>query len=399
VFEAYIESMLTEEKIIISPRAAAKISGGYPWVFSNEIVTPLRELPDLCLGVLFSAKGDFLGKALFHKHSLIALRLLTHGADFSPDLFFYRRIKEAVNRRKEIYPGWATLRLAYGESDGIPGLIVDRYGDYLILEFNAKALLPYEEHIVRALTELLSPKGILLKNTAFVLSREGITPETRVLSGEVPEETVVEECNVRFLIRPYSGQKTSLFLDQKENRKRFSAYAAGREFTDLFCYAGAWGLYALKAGAASALFVDISEDAGNLVRENLKLNGWTDRGAFVKTDVFQYVKEIPSLDIISLDPPAFAKSKKDLSAAIKGYLYLNRAVMKKMRPGSLLATSSCSYHVSEHQFDEMLMKSAMESRSRMTLLPGGTQAPDHPVLIQFPESLYLKTRFLRKESL
>ena len=391
--------MLTEEKIIISPRAAAKISGGYPWVFSNEIVTPLRELPDLCLGALSSPKGDFLGKALFHKHSLIALRLLTHGSSFSPEIFFYERMKSALKRREDLYPGWNVLRLVYGESDGLPGLVADRYGDYLILEINAKALLPYEEPIVQALNELLSPKGILLKNTASVLSREGITPETRLLSGTVPEETVVEEGAVRFLIRPYSGQKTSLFLDQKENRRQFSAYTAGRGFTDLFCYAGAWGLYALKAGAASALFVDISDDAGDLVRENLKLNGWTGRGTFIKADIFQYIKEIPLLDTVSLDPPAFAKSKKDLPSALKGYLYLNRAVMKKMAPGGLLATSSCSYHVSALQFDEMLMKSAMESRSRMTSLPGGVQAPDHPVLIQFPESLYLKTRFLKKDNL
>ena len=390
--------MLTEEKIIISPRAAAKISGGYPWVFSNEIITPLRELPDLCLASLSSAKGDFLGKALFHKHSLIALRLLTHNSDFSPETFFYQRIKSAVKRREELYPGWNVLRLVYGESDAIPGLVADRYGDYLILEFNAKALLPYEGPIVKALDDLLSPRGILLKNTASVLSREGITPETRLLSGTVPEETVAEEGGVRFLIRPYSGQKTSLFLDQKENRKSFSSYAAGRQFADLFCYAGAWGLYALKAGAASALFVDISEEAGELVQENLKLNGWADKGTFIKADVFQFVKETPPMDMVSLDPPAFAKSKKDLSSALKGYLYLNRAVMKKMAPGNLLATSSCSYHVSAQQFDDMLMKSALESRSRMTFLPGGVQAPDHPVLVQFPESLYLKTRFLRKES-
>ena len=381
--------------IKIDKRATKKIKAGYPWIYSNEIIEKKIDLSVSIVDIL-GIDGLFLGSGYYNKHSLIAARILSDKKIDFDKAFFVSRIKKAFSQRKKLYPNFNSLRVVYGESDFLPGLVIDKYEDLVVIELNTKGIYMFKDLIVDAIDEVLNPVSIILKNSSSVLKLEGLPMETEVLKGKL-EPIVIEENGIKFFIDPVNGQKTGFFFDQKENRKALISYAQGNVAHDIFSYSGGWGLYLLKAKAKKVFFVDVSESALDIVKENLKLNGFSN-GEVVKVDAFSYLRTLKknSCDLIVLDPPAFAKSKKDIKKAQKGYVDINREAIKALASNGILATSTCSYHISEANFNEILYKATYESGSKMVKIYNGIQAYDHPILINFPESNYLKTYFGRK---
>jgi len=387
--------MEINDKVIISMRASKKVRSGYPWVYSNDVRNG-RTLPPLCAAPVEDETGKYAGFGVFNRNSLIQLRIITRRRD--PDIagLIRERIRGAFESRQELYPGFSSLRMFFAESDGLPGLIIDKYEDNLVIEMNSKGMMPFLDEITSACVEIFAPVSIILKNTATSLRLEGLEEEKRVLYGTPPSELIIRENGILFHIDPLNGQKTGFFFDQKDNRLALARLSGDRTFLDLFSYTGSWGLYALKHGAKNALFVDSSPEACAYVKRNLSLNGFKN-GEVVNSDVFDFMSgNKEHFGACSLDPPAFAKSAKDIKNASKAYVHLNRNLFKMMSPGGIAATSSCSYHISDAVFGEILEKAAYESGQRVFYAGEASQAKDHPVPIGFPESRYLTTRFIRR---
>lgn len=381
--------------ITVNPRCEKKLRGCHPWIYANEITGKPADLADVTLVLVKSPSGALLGTACWHRHSLIQARLLAREEVTITEEFFRGKIAAALARRQALYPELRSFRLVYGESDGLPGLVVDKYEGLLVIELNTQGMYRFKNEITAALVAVCNPATILLQNNSSALAYERLAPETIVLFGAEPQAVVIEEFGVKFLVDPVRGQKTGFFMDQKENRRRFGTLAAGKTCLDTFAYSGAWGLHALAQGAPGCTFVDSSEQACELVRENLRLNGF--KGEVIRANVFDYLREVKALpEAVVLDPPAFAKTKKDIPKAAKAYTDINRIALKKMPAGGILATSSCSFHMAQEHFYACLGEAALQAQVPVTLLGWGRQAADHPVLLNFPESLYLKTLFVRK---
>lgn len=384
--------------VTIEERAARKVIAGHPWVYANEVTTRPEGLADVDLVRVRDIRGRILATGYYHKHSLIQIRVLTRRDELVDADLVRRRLVAALARREAVYPDAEAYRLVYGECDGLPGLVVDRYRDILVIELNTRGIFLFQDAIIDGLVALLAPRGIVLRNASTALAYEQLEPRTEVLHGTCEGPVVIEEDGVKFLVDPLEGQKTGFFLDQRENRRHLRRHCAGRTVWDIFAYSGAWGLHALAAGAARVVFVDSSAPACALIQDNLRLNDWTDRAEVVQASAFDHLRELPrnTAEVMILDPPAFAKTKKDLPAALKAYVDINREGLRAVAEGGVLATSSCSFHVGADLFAEVMSRAVFQSRQRVELLHVGAQAPDHPVQLEFPESRYLDTLFVRK---
>jgi 23S rRNA (cytosine1962-C5)-methyltransferase len=384
--------------VTVEERAARKIIAGHPWVYANEVVRRPEDLDDVDLVLVRDPDGRVLATGYYHKHSLIQIRVLTRRDEPVDEDLVRRRLAAALARREACCPGLRSYRLVYGECDGLPGLVVDRYEDVLVVEMNTQGIFLFQDAIVEGLVALLGPRAIVLHNASSALAYEQLAPHTELLHGTLEGPVVIDEYGVKCLVDPLQGQKTGFFLDQRENRRRLREYCPGRAVWDIFAYSGAWGLHALAAGACRVTFVDSSGPACDLVRENLRLNGWLDRAEVVQASAFDHLRDLPrnSVEVLVLDPPAFAKTKKDLPAALKAYVDINREGLRVIGEGGVLASSSCSFHVGAELFAEVMTRAVFQSRQRAELLFVGGQAPDHPVHLEFPESRYLDTLFLRK---
>jgi 23S rRNA (cytosine1962-C5)-methyltransferase len=384
--------------ITVEERAARKIIAGHPWVYANEVTVRPDDLADVDLVLVRSPEGRVLATGYYHKHSLIQVRVLTRRDEPADADLVRRRLAAALARREALYPDLRSYRLVYGECDGLPGLVVDRYEDVLVVELNTQGIFLFQDAIVDGLVALLAPRGIVLHNASSALAYEQLAPHTELLHGSLEGPVVIDEYGVKFLVDPLQGQKTGFFLDQRENRRRLREHCRDRAVWDVFAYSGAWGLHALAAGASRVTFVDSSEPACELIYENLRLNGWTDRAEVVQASAFDHLRELPrnAAEVMILDPPAFAKTKKDVPAALKAYVDINREGLRAVAEGGVLASSSCSFHVGAELFAEVMARAVFQSRQRVELLHVGGQAPDHPVHLEFPESRYLDTLFVRK---
>jgi 23S rRNA (cytosine1962-C5)-methyltransferase len=372
-----------------------RIRGGHPWVFSNEIGQIDGERQTGCAAELFDAAGGFLGCGYYTPHSLIAFRLLSRKREELDSVPFYeQRIAASLAHRTAIYPGLRTFRAVYGESDFLPGLVVDRYEGYLSLQMLSAGMDIRRDLIVEALQRVFAPKGIIARNDVSVRSLEGLEEKVEILAGEVPELVEIEENGLRFMINLREGQKTGGFLDQKQNHLLLRDICRDREVLDCFCYAGSWAVHAGLFGAASALGLDISARAVEQASRNAGLNGVADRVGFEECDVFERLRSLKhegrEFDVIIMDPPAFVKSRKNIAEATKGYLTINRRALELLRPGGYLITCSCSFHMGREAFREMLVSAARLARREVRLVATCSQSPDHPVLLSFPESEYLK---------
>ena len=382
-------------RITLNKNEERRIKSGHPWVFSNEIREVAGERSAGIVAELYDAAGNFIGVGHYNPHSLIAFRLVSRQRENIDTVeFFEQRIAAAAAHRRVRYPGLATFRAVYGESDFLPGLVVDRYGNYLSLQLLSAGMDSCREQIVEALQRVLSPTGIIARNDVSVRALEGLVEKVELLWGEIPETVEMEENGLRFLVNLREGQKTGGFLDQKQNHLLLREICPGKSVLDCFCYAGSWGIHAASFGARSVLGIDISTRAVELARLNAKLNGVADRVRFEECDAFERLRSLNqegrSFGVIVMDPPAFVKSRKNIAEATKGYLTVNRRALELLEPGGYLITCSCSYHMGREPFREMLVQAVRLAKREVRLVETCSQAPDHPVLLSFPESEYLK---------
>lgn len=379
----------------LKPGQEDRLRAGHLWVFSNEIAGVEGPAETGSLAQVLTAGGESLGVAFYNPNSLIAARLLSRQVEAVDAAFFHKRLAAALAYRQKACPGETSYRLAFGESDGLPGLVADRYGDAVVLQvFSAgmEARLPLIE---TALKELLDPRGIFLKNDHRSRALEGLPGECRLLSGTVPERVAISEGGLRFWVPIGEGQKTGHYFDQRENRAFLRPWFQDRAVVDLYCYTGAFAVNAAKSGAKAVLAVDSSGPAVELARENAKLNGVAEAVTCDEADAEAVLESFASgrqpfrPDMILLDPPSLVPSKKHLPKALRAYAKLNSLALKALAPGGVLATSTCSHHVDRESFVSMLRHAAGKARRSCRLAALRGQAADHPVLLAMPETEYL----------
>lgn len=377
-----------------------RLKSGHLWVFSNEIdtqATPLKGIDPGSLVAIESSRGEPLGLAYANPESLIAARLLTRNPRESLGArFFKQRIERALALRDRVYPN-PHYRLVYGESDGLPGLVVDRFGDLLVLQSNTAGMDRLEGVLIDALKAVLNPRTIVIRNTSSLRTLEGLSERVEVVHGALDEVPLVEENGAVFAIDPLEGQKTGWFFDHRDNRARLAPWCEGRRVLDLFAYTGAWGLPAALAGATSVDAVDASDSAMALLRANAERNGVLDRFETHVSDVFEFLRkareERQHWDVVVVDPPAFIKRKKDGTKGVEAYRRLNQMALQVLSPGGLLVSASCSYHLPREGLKDLLRASSRHLDRHLVILAEGGQGADHPVHPAIPETDYLKAVF------
>lgn len=374
-------------------RGAARIHAGHPWVYRSDISEASGGAGDIVRVV--DRKGRFLGRAFYNPRSEISLRMVTRNDEPVDGGWFYNRILTALTYRKTLDINGDAYRLIHAEADGIPGLIVDRYGEYLVLQAGSAAVDRRMEWALDPLKELLSPAGILARNDFNARGREGLPLEVKVLHGGVPGSVVIREGDVLLNVDLWRGQKTGTFLDQRENHLAAGRYAHGKVL-DVFSYAGGFGLHTAHK-AESVEIVDASEAALQAARANVELNNLTNF-TFTRSNAFHLLHQRSdageAYDAIILDPPAFAKGRRDLPAALRAYKEINLRAMKLLSPRGVLITCSCSYHVSETDFKDTMRAAATDAGRRIQVREWRGQAPDHPEVLNIPETRYLKCAVL-----
>lgn len=382
-------------KIFLKKNEDRRIRSGHPWVFSNEISRIEGDHDPGAACELYDLSGGLLGTGYHNPRSLIAVRLLSRQQESINTVdFFEQRIAAALAHRRSIYPQLDSYRLVYGESDHLPGLVVDKYGDYLSVQLLSAGMDRRRGLILEALQRLLAPRGIIARNDVAVRTMEGLTEGVELLAGEVPQTVTMQENGLNFEVDLWQGQKTGGFLDQKENHLLLQHIAKDKEVLDCFCYSGSWAAHAGFFGARSVLGLDISAKAVALAKRNAARNGLTDRVRFEECDAFDRLRSLKlegrSFGVVVLDPPAFVKNRKAIAEATKGYITINRRALELLEPGGYLITCSCSYHMGREPFREMLEVAGRQAKREVRLITCRSQAPDHPVLLSFPESEYLK---------
>ncbi|MCG6928210.1 MAG: class I SAM-dependent rRNA methyltransferase [Acidobacteria bacterium] len=388
--------METEGPVVVNRRAEARIARGHPWIFRSDIVEDGGATPGALVRVA-DPRGRPLGFAFWSSQSEIRLRMVERGESF-PESWLRDRIEQAIAWRRKVAPGAEAYRVIHGEGDGIPALVVDRYRDHLVVQTLSQGTERAKAEIVSVLVDLLEPTGIVERNDPKVRGLEGLEQTVSVLHGEVPETVEVNEGDVRLRVDLRSGQKTGLFLDQRENHLAARRYARGRVF-DGFTYDGGFALQVARE-ADEVLAVDLSAESLRRVEINAELNGLTNvtpRDANVFDVLRGFDDEGERFDMVILDPPAFAKSRKAVDKAIRGYKEINLRALKVLSPGGCLVTCSCSYHIHEDDFERLLTEAAVDAGVTVSLVEKRRQARDHPVLLGVPETHYLKCFVLRKE--
>jgi 23S rRNA (cytosine1962-C5)-methyltransferase len=381
--------------VVISARGEERLRSGHPWIYRADVANVRAAAGDLVQ--IRGPRGRTLGSALYSDRSQIALRMLSYGDAPGDEALIRRRLEAAIAFRTSLALDATAFRLVHGEADLLPSLIVDRYGDYLVVQTLSQGMDRRKGEIVQALTALLQPKGILERNDPKVRQLEGLESQVGVLFGEVPEQVEVVENGVVYLADLYHGQKTGLFLDQRENHAAARAYAHGRVL-DGFTYHGGFALQVASA-ASEVLAVDASGEALERLKANAERNGVTN--VQVKdANLFDLLHDLDGrgerFDTVILDPPAFAKSKDAVDKAKRGYKEINLRGLRLLRPGGCLVTCSCSYHVHEEDFEAILASAAVDARATVTVVEKRRQARDHPVVLGVPETYYLKCFILRR---
>lgn len=381
-------------KTVLIPGKEKRVHTGHPWVFRSDIARVEGEcLPGDIVDIV-SSKGRFLARGYYNPNSQIALRIMTYREDEPVDrALIFRRIHDAVEYRRT-FADLKSCRLVFAESDRLPALIVDAFGDVLVLQCLALGMEQFKQDVADALVEELHPQGIWERNDVPVRKLEGLEMTTGLLYGEVPDRVLMTENGVRFWVDVKEGQKTGFFLDQKENRAAIAPFVKDKTVLDCFTHTGSFALHAGKFGAKEVTGVDISEYACLFATENVKLNGLEDRVKFVTANAFDLLSEQSRTgnryDVIILDPPAFTKTRSAVDSAIRGYKEINLRAMKMVAPGGYLVTCSCSQHVLPDMFRNMVMEAARDAKVLLRQVEFRTQGKDHPILPCAPETQYLK---------
>jgi len=375
------------------------VRNGHPWVFSGAIDKIDGGLDGVGVTDIFDNKKSWIARGLYNPASQIRVRILTGKDEPVDGNFFRRRIAQALAlREKLVAPKTNAYRLINGEGDFLPGLIVDRYAGYCVCQFFTAGMELFKQDIVSALGELPQIQGLYEKSEGRVRQEEGLGPTEGNLAGEAPPELIgIEENGYKFVVDVRRGQKTGFFLDQRDNRQFLSSISGSASVLNCFSYSGAFMLYALGGGARSVVSLDSSRPALELAERNLALNNFDgDNAELIKGDAFSYLKEYNGkFDVIVLDPPSLAHRRSDVDAATGGYKFLNLHAFKRLNPGGMLLTFSCSQHVSSDLFQKVVFGAAADARRTVSILKKLGPPFDHPVSLHHPEGEYLKGLALR----
>jgi len=390
---------MSSPRLFLKPGRERSVRNRHPWVFSGAVERLEGQPADGDVVEVLSPHGEWLARGTLNRRSQIVVRLLTWDADERVDDAFWRaRIARAVAGRAALAddPATTAYRLVHAESDGLPGLVVDRYGDFLVLQFLTLGVERRRQEILAALDELLAPRGIFERSDVDVRQKEGLSPQVGRLRGEEPPDRLaIVENGRRFWVDVRGGQKTGFYLDQRENRARLAGFCAAAEVLDSFAGSGAFGVYALSGGAARVTFVESSAPALELARQNLALNGHDPQAQeFLGENVFVALRRFRAtgrtFDVIVSDPPKFAPAARDVPRAARAYKDANLLAFQLLRPGGVLFTTSCSGAVSADLFQKIVFGAAVDAGREVQIIGYLHQGADHPVALAFPEGAYLK---------
>lgn len=375
-------------------KAGERVAAGHPWVFGNELGDTEGDAQPGDIVSVFTYNGSFVGKGYYNPASQIRIRLLTRDRNVTIDeAFFRKRIEEAWAYRRRI--GYTeNCRLVFGEADHLPGLIIDKFNDYFVLQTLALGIDRWKTAIVDSLQSLFNPRGIYERNDVPVRELEGLPQQKGFLTAPFDTQFILRENGLKFHVDIAEGQKTGYFLDQRDNRRAIRHIVQDAQVLEAFCYTGTFSMHAAHYGAQSVLGLDISEQAVAAARKNALLNNYQDRCAFEAVNAFDMLKswskEGKQYDVVILDPPAFTKSRDNIGKAVSGYKEINLRGMKLVRPGGFLVTASCTHLVSPDLFLRTIMQAAKDAKRELRQVSWQTQAADHPILWHVPSTQYLK---------
>ncbi|VEU81233.1 class I SAM-dependent rRNA methyltransferase [Haploplasma axanthum] len=388
-------------KIYLKKKEEERLLKGHSWVFGNEIDRFEGKIKSGDIAYVYSSKGEFIGKGFLNTTSKIFVRLLTRNENQVIDKnFFYELIYRSNKSRVDL--GYSnSYRVLFGESDGVPGFIIDKYDEYLVVQILSYGIDLIKEMLIEILVEIFNPKGIYERSDAPVRKKEGLELFKGTIYGEVPDRVLIKENHLDMYVDVKNGQKTGTFLDQQDNYNAIKPYVKNKDVLDCFSNIGGFGLHALSFGAKNVTCVDISEHATNQIKENATLNNY--KVETVTKDVFSLLREYQTegkkFDTIILDPPAFAKKNDDTKKAYQGYKDINLNAMKLINEDGYLITCSCSYFMNPALFMEMVMDAASDAKKVAQMIEFRTQSKDHPALLGSDESFYLKILIVRIKSL
>ncbi|MGA9570108.1 MAG: class I SAM-dependent rRNA methyltransferase [Candidatus Acidiferrales bacterium] len=385
---------MAEGSVVISTKGVDRLRSGHPWVYRSDVRSAQAEAGAIVR--VMDERGRFHGRAFYSDKSQIAVRLLTRENVPVDRAFFADRLRRAAAYRETVVENTDCYRLVHGEADLLPSIVIDRYGDYLVVQTLSQASERQKDLIVEILVEQFSPKGILERNDPKVRLLEGLPQSVSVLHGEVPEKILAKENGITFVFDLAKGQKTGSFLDQRENHWAARRYASG-EVLDCFSYQGGFAL-TIADQCEHVEAVDMGAPAVQAARRNQELNSIANV-TFREGNTFDLLKEYDEVgrrfQMVILDPPAFAKNRDSLEAAERGYKEINLRALKILAPGGYLVTCSCSYHLSEALFLQLIAEAATDARKTVAVVERRTQAQDHPILLTMPETHYLKALILK----
>jgi 23S rRNA (cytosine1962-C5)-methyltransferase len=375
-----------------------RLKAGHLWVYSNEIDVTKTPLTDLEPGTAVSiedASGHVMGSGYVNPHSLISARLISRDPRYVLDQsLITHRLNIALSLREQCFDK-PYYRLVFGESDNLPGLVVDRFGDVLVVQITTAGMERHKEDVIAALDKTLKPVAIVLRNDSPSRQSEALDSYVETVSGNLPESVFVEENGTRFEIDVLTGQKTGWFYDHRMNRARMQQYVNDKRVLDVFSYIGGWGLQALTAGASEVMCIDASKSAIDHIHHNASLNGFEDKLASVEGDAFEALKSLRQererFDVVIVDPPAFIKRKKDFKEGLTAYRRINQMAMQVLNKGGYLISASCSYHLKREQLHDTILKASRHVDRNAQIVEQGHQGPDHPVHPAIPETDYLKS--------
>lgn len=386
-------------KVFLGYKKGLRVEDGHPWVYRNEIENIEGDFEPGDIIEVYNYKGRFIGKGYINPKSQITVRLMTRNKDEEiNEEFFRKRIIDAWNYRKKVIET-TSCRVIFGEADFLPALIVDKFSDYLVVQFLALGIDKWRDTIVKILKEVFNPKGIYERSDVPVRELEGLEQRKGFLTEPFDTTVVTEENGVKYYVDVENGQKTGYFLDQKENRLAIKDIVKGADVLDCFCHTGSFSLHAGHFGAKSVLGIDVSEHAVEFATRNAKLNGLEDICKFEAHNAFDVLKtwskEGRKYDVVILDPPAFTKTRSAVEGAIRGYKEINLRAMKMVKSGGFLVTCSCSHFMYPELFMEVVMDAARDAKKTVRLVEYRNQSKDHPVLFNSDETLYLKFMILQ----
>lgn len=387
--------------VTITKSASYKLKSFFCWVYQNELISPTDVADGEIVDVL-SHNGEFLGRGYINQQSKITVRILTFEQRTIDQEFFTARLRQALAKRQNIIQTSDAYRVVHSEADFLPGLIVDWYNGYAAIQINTLGMERFRAQILQALIDVLNPKGIFDKSDIKVRAKEGIETQNGVIYGEVPQEITMAENGISFLVNLYEGQKTGFYLDQRRNRQAVSHHIhKDDKVLDIFCNAGGFGLYALQK-RAHVRFVDLADHALAQVAQNITLNGF-ETCEIIKQDAFDFLTlekmTKNTYDCIVLDPPPFAKTKKEAEGAIKGFKFLLSAALKLLNENGIVAVFSCSHHVAMNDLLELSLEASTKARIPLEVIDMLRADEDHPYILNIPNSAYLSGIVLRKTAL